>query len=261
MLHFYINKSFYAVAVLIFMPYLAVAQMDSTPQPTKSEVKSEVLKSNSDIQPASPANEKQEKDSQPEKSAEAQPSKGPKKMFAIFEIEVGTGSEATKLGEFKVKLHPSLTPETVSNFAGLASGTKEFTEKDPSKPNALKKVKRPFYDGLVFHRVIDGFMIQGGDPLGNGTGGPGYKFNDEFHPSLRHTKAGILSMANAGKNTNGSQFFITLGPTPHLDNRHTVFGEVIEGMDIVKKIGKMPTDRNDRPLQPVAMKKVKIIEE
>ena len=130
----------------------------------------------------------------------------------------------------------------MANFVGLAEGTIEWTH-----PGTGQKQKAPFYDGIVFHRVIDGFMIQGGDPLGKGYGGPGYKFEDEFHPSLRHTRAGMLSMANAGPNTNGSQFFITLGPTPHLDNRHTVFGEVVEGMDVVMKIGKTKTGAGDRP--------------
>jgi peptidyl-prolyl cis-trans isomerase A (cyclophilin A) len=129
---------------------------------------------------------------------------------------------ATTEGSFTVRLFDQEVPDTVANFVGLAEGTKEWTH-----PGTRQKMTNtPFYDGIVFHRVIEGFMIQGGDPLGQGMGGPGYKFNDEFHPSLRHSKAGILSMANAGPNTNGSQFFTTLGPTPHLDNRHSVFGEV-----------------------------------
>src|SRR5262247_1437023 len=117
----------------------------------------------------------------------------------------------TSEGPFTVRLFDEQAPNTVANFVGLAEGTKEFTD-----PKTGQKTKRPFYDGLIFHRVIDGFMIQGGDPLGTGTGGPGYTFADEFHPKLRHSKAGILSMANRGPNTNGGQFFITLVPTPWL---------------------------------------------
>ena len=138
----------------------------------------------------------------------------------------------TTEGNFTIRLFDKEAPNTVANFVGLAEGTKEWTD-----PRTNQKVTQPYYDGIIFHRVIDGFMIQGGDPLGQGIGGPGYKFADEFHPSLRHSKPGILSMANAGPNTNGGQFFITLGATPHLDNKHSVFGEVESGMDIVRKIG------------------------
>jgi peptidyl-prolyl cis-trans isomerase A (cyclophilin A) len=161
----------------------------------------------------------------------------------------------TSEGSFKVRLFEAEVPATVANFAGLADGTREWTD-----PKTSQKVKRPFYDGLVFHRVIAGFMIQGGDPLGTGTGGPGYKFADEFHPKLRHTKPGILSMANAGPNTNGSQFFITLAATPWLDNRHSVFGEVVEGLDVVQKIGATPVSKPaDRPVKPMTIESVTIV--
>jgi peptidyl-prolyl cis-trans isomerase A (cyclophilin A) len=160
----------------------------------------------------------------------------------------------TSEGSFTIKLFDQEVPNTVANFVGLAEGTKEWTD-----PKSGQKVKRPYYDGLIFHRVIDGFMIQGGDPLGSGTGGPGYKFGDEFHPSLRHSKPGILSMANAGPNTNGGQFFITLAATPWLDNRHSVFGEVVEGMDVVQKIGSTQTSKpGDRPVKPITIQSVKI---
>ncbi len=158
----------------------------------------------------------------------------------------------TSAGNFTVRLFDAEVPNTVKNFVGLAEGTQEFVD-----PKTGQKTTRPFYDGLVFHRVIDSFMIQGGCPLGTGTGGPGYKFADEFHPTLRHDKAGILSMANSGPNTNGSQFFITLVPTPWLDNRHSVFGEVVEGMEIIEKVGGTQT-RNDRPVTPITIESVTI---
>jgi peptidyl-prolyl cis-trans isomerase A (cyclophilin A) len=159
----------------------------------------------------------------------------------------------TSEGTFTVRLFDKEAPNTVANFVGLAEGSKEWTD-----PRTNRKVKQPYYDGIIFHRVIAGFMIQGGDPLGQGIGGPGYKFADEFHPSLRHGKAGILSMANAGPNTNGGQFFITLGPTPHLDNRHSVFGEVERGMDVVQKIGVTKTGPRDRPVKDVVIQTIKI---
>ena len=160
----------------------------------------------------------------------------------------------TTEGNFTIKLHADKAPNTVANFVGLADGSKEWTD-----PKSGQKAKRPFYNGLIFHRVIADFMIQGGDPLGTGTGGPGYKFADEFNPSLKHDKPGILSMANAGPNTNGSQFFITLVPTPWLDNKHTVFGEVTEGLDVVKKIGKTSTTKpGDRPIKAIAIQSITI---
>jgi peptidyl-prolyl cis-trans isomerase A (cyclophilin A) len=159
----------------------------------------------------------------------------------------------TSMGEIVVQLFAEKAPQTVDNFVGLASGAKEWTD-----PKTREQVKRPLYSGTIFHRVIPRFMIQAGDPLGTGTGGPGYRFADEFHPDLRHSKAGILSMANAGPNTNGSQFFITLAPTPWLDNRHSVFGEVVKGQDVVNAIANVPRDGRDRPLKDVVLKEVVI---
>jgi peptidyl-prolyl cis-trans isomerase A (cyclophilin A) len=164
-----------------------------------------------------------------------------------------TAHFTTSEGSFSVRLFEQEVPNTVANFVDLAEGTKEFTDAKG------QKAKRPFFDGLIFHRVIDGFMIQGGDPRGDGTGGPGYKFGDEFNPKLRHSKPGILSMANAGPNTNGSQFFITLAATPWLDNKHSVFGEVVQGMDVVQAIGKTATSKpGDRPLKPITIQKLTI---
>jgi len=159
----------------------------------------------------------------------------------------------TSEGNFKVRLFDDKAPKTVANFTGLADGSKEWTD-----PKTRQKVTRPFYDGLIFHRVIDGFMIQGGCPMGSGMGGPGYQFGDEFGPGLRHDREGLLSMANSGPGTNGSQFFITLAPTPWLDNKHAIFGEVVEGMDVIRKIGKIATGRNDRPVKDIVVSSVKI---
>lgn len=171
--------------------------------------------------------------------------KGNKEMFALFE---------TNKGNFKVKLFNDKAPKTVENFVGLVEGTKEWTE-----PKTGAKVKKPFYDGLSFHRVIPDFMIQGGCPLGTGTGNPGYRFEDEFGAGLNHNKPGMLSMANAGPNTNGSQFFVTVAATPWLDGKHAIFGEVVEGMDVVMNISKAPRGPMDRPVEPITMTKVTIV--
>src|SRR4029079_2974624 len=159
----------------------------------------------------------------------------------------------TTEGSFTVRFFEAEAPNTVANFVGLAEGTKEWTD-----PKTGQKKTAPVYDGIIFHRVIDGFMIQGGDPLGKGYGGPGYKFGDEFHPSLKHNRDGLLSLANAGPNTNGSQFFIARAPTPHLDNRHSIFGVVEDGMDVVRKIGKVRIGAQDRPVTDVVINKVTI---
>ncbi len=149
-----------------------------------------------------------------------------------------TANIETNRGTIRVELFEDRAPKTVENFTTLA--------------------EKGFYDGVIFHRVIKDFMIQGGDPDGRGTGGPGYTIPDEFHPELRHDEAGILSMANAGPNTGGSQFFITLAPTAWLDDRHAVFAKVVDGMDVVKEIGGTETDRGDRPREEVRMEKVTI---
>jgi len=167
-------------------------------------------------------------------------------VYAVFE---------TTLGEITCRLFPDKAPKTVENFTGLAQGTREFRD-----PKTRKNIRRPFYDGLIFHRVIPKFMIQGGCPLGTGTGDAGYKFADEFSKDLKFDKPGKLAMANAGPNTNGSQFFITVAPTDWLTNHHTIFGEVVRGYDVVEKISNVPRDRNDRPSTPVVMKTVKILE-
>ena len=144
----------------------------------------------------------------------------------------------TNLGSFSIELFEDRAPATTKNFVDLA--------------------EKGFYDGVIFHRIIEGFMIQGGDPTGTGRGGPGYTISDEFHPELQHSAQGMLSMANAGPNTGGSQFFITLEATPWLDGKHTVFGKVVEGMDVVRTIGSTPTGRGDKPVEDVVMQSVRI---
>jgi peptidyl-prolyl cis-trans isomerase A (cyclophilin A) len=158
----------------------------------------------------------------------------PNEIYAVFD---------TSEGSFKAKLFADKAPRTVENFVNLSEGT---------------KTGNPFYDGTIFHRVIPDFMIQGGCPEGTGRGGPGYKFADEFHPSLKHSREGLLSMANSGPNTNGSQFFVTVAATPWLDNKHSIFGEIVGGYDVVKKISTVPRGPQDRPLKEVQVRSVKI---
>jgi peptidyl-prolyl cis-trans isomerase A (cyclophilin A) len=159
----------------------------------------------------------------------------------------------TSMGDVVVKLFSKDAPKTVANFVGLATGEIEWTH-----PGTHQKTKKPLYDGTIFHRVIPNFMIQGGDPLGQGIGDPGYKFEDEFKSGRTFNKVGLLAMANAGPNTNGSQFFITVSTPSHLNNRHTIFGEVISGYGVVEAISKVPTGPGDRPTQPVTLNKVEI---
>jgi peptidyl-prolyl cis-trans isomerase A (cyclophilin A) len=161
----------------------------------------------------------------------------------------------TNVGDIVLLLFPDHAPETVANFVGLAEGGKEWTD-----PKTGQKTTASLYEGTIFHRVIDGFMIQGGDPRGSARGGPGYEFKDEFHPDLRFDRPYLLAMANAGPGTNGSQFFITVGPTPHLNRKHTIFGEVADADSraVVDRIGKAQTGRNDRPAQDVVIESVTV---
>jgi peptidyl-prolyl cis-trans isomerase A (cyclophilin A) len=164
-----------------------------------------------------------------------------------------TATLHTTEGDVKVELYDQRVPRTVENFVGLATGDRQWDH-----PETGESVDGPLYDDVLFHRVIEEFMIQTGDPTGTGRGGPGYTFDDEFHDDLRHDDAGMLSMANSGPNTNGSQFFITLGAQPHLDGRHAVFGRVVDGMDVVEAIGEVPTDGDDRPREDVLLESVTV---
>jgi peptidyl-prolyl cis-trans isomerase A (cyclophilin A) len=161
----------------------------------------------------------------------------------------------TNQGDVVVQLFADQAPKTVENFVGLAEGTKEWTDERTGATSTDR-----YYDGLTFHRVIPGFMIQGGCPRGDGRGGPGYTFKDEFHPDLKFDRPYLLAMANAGPGTNGSQFFITVGPTPHLNNKHTIFGEVADqaSRDVVDSIARTAVDRQDRPVDPVVISRVEV---
>jgi peptidyl-prolyl cis-trans isomerase A (cyclophilin A) len=166
-----------------------------------------------------------------------------------------TATLHTNRGDIEIELYDDRVPQTVDNFVGLATGEKTWQD-----PDTGDDVHEPLYDDIPFHRVIEDFMIQTGDPTGTGRGGPGYTFSDEFHDELRHDEAGTVSMANRGPDTNGSQFFITLAEQPHLDDKHAVFGNVIDGMDVVREIGSLPTDQNDRPEEDVLLESVTVHE-
>ena len=168
---------------------------------------------------------------------------------------MSTATLHTNRGDIVIELFNDHAPQTVANFVGLAGGTKEYVDATTGEPTTGN-----FYDGLTFHRVIDGFMIQGGCPRGGGRGGPGYQFEDEFHPELTFSKPYLLAMANAGPGTNGSQFFITVGPTPRLNMRHTIFGEVVDpsSQQVVDSIARTETGRGDKPLEPVVIESVTV---
>ncbi len=159
----------------------------------------------------------------------------------------------TSMGDVEVHLFPDHAPKTVANFVELAEGSREWTD-----PRTRQKSRSKLYDGTIFHRVIPGFMIQGGDPMGTGTGGPGYQFKDEIHPELAFTRPYLLAMANAGPGTNGSQFFITVAPTAWLTGKHTIFGEVTKGQEVVDAIVKAPTRRQDRPATDIRLEAVTV---
>jgi peptidyl-prolyl cis-trans isomerase A (cyclophilin A) len=167
--------------------------------------------------------------------------------------ETLTATLQTNQGTVVVRLFPDQAPKTVRNFVELAEGGKQWTD-----PNTGRETTSKLYDGTIFHRVIPDFMIQGGDPLGSGRGGPGYKFGDEIHPDLRFDRPYLLAMANAGPGTNGSQFFITVVPTPWLNGKHTIFGEVIEGADVVDRIIRVKTGSQDRPVEDVTLESVTV---
>ncbi|TQM36048.1 peptidylprolyl isomerase [Pseudonocardia cypriaca] len=173
--------------------------------------------------------------------------------------EAGNGKHTATLrtnqGDIRINLFADHAPKTVANFVGLATGEKPY-----NRPNAKGETSGPFYDGSVFHRVIGGFMIQGGDPTGTGRGGPGYEFGDEFHPELRFDRPYLLAMANAGPGTNGSQFFITVSTPDWLNRKHTIFGEVAdaESRAVVDAIATTPTDRSDRPLSDVVIEHIDV---
>ena len=166
-----------------------------------------------------------------------------------------TATLQTSEGDIEIELYDEKVPNTVENFVGLATGEKEWEDPETGETRST-----PLYDDIPFHRVIPDFMIQTGDPTGTGRGGPGYTFDDEFHPELRHDGPGVVSMANRGPDTNGSQFFITLAATPHLDDRHAVFGTVTDGMSVVETIGNVETDQQDRPVEQVTLESVTIEE-
>jgi len=221
------KNSFYYLIVFFFAFAIIAGCGKEAPKQKTEEKKSDTTKQQTTTQTKQDTVKEVKKDDDKTDSK----SDGKKMNFVKFE---------TTMGNFKVKLYSDKAPITTDNFRNL--------------------VETKFYDGIIFHRVIDGFMIQGGDPTGTGTGGSGKKIQDEFGPGLKHSKEGILSMANAGPNTGTSQFFITLVPTPHLDGKHAIFGEVVEGMDVVKKIGKTKVGPGDKPETEVKMKKVYMVE-
>ena len=198
-----------------------------------------------------PMNQSQDKQTNP--TAPSDPLANVDQILNLKEGQKLTATIKTNLGDMTVDLFTDATPKTVANFVGLSEGQIPWIH-----PQTGNKQYEALYNGTIFHRVIVDFMIQTGDPIGTGTGGPGYKFEDEIDDQ-KFTEPGILAMANAGPNTNGSQFFITLAPTPWLNGKHTIFGKVIGGMDVVEKIGAIQTGPNDRPVKDIIIEKIEIV--
>ena len=235
-----------SIAILLF-GFLATPAF-AQDAPKEEAPKDLISKPESKVETKSELKEETDKKA-PAKKESAKKGKGIKKMTTG-----NTATFTTSMGTFTVKLFKDKAPKTVENFVGLATGSKEWTD-----PNTGKKVTgKSLYAGTIFHRIIPDFMIQAGDPLGKGTGGPGYKFEDEFSPNDKFDKPGILAMANSGPNTNGSQFFITTVPTAWLNGKHTIFGEVISGMDVVYKIGKVERGPNDKPKTDVKIESITV---
>ncbi|MDR2191462.1 MAG: peptidylprolyl isomerase [Endomicrobium sp.] len=247
------KKIFYTLIFVSFVFLSCAAQQTENKRHLQNETQALKQETQAETQlRGAPKPPKQESELAKAKAVETQK---PKPASKPKEKKEMNATIETNLGTIKIKLLPENAPITVANFTELAKGTKEWTD-----PKTGKKVKKKFYDGLIFHRVIPQFMIQGGCPIGKGTGGPGYKFQDEIDPNLKFDRAGILAMANSGPNTNGSQFFITEIPTPWLNGNHTIFGYVSEGLDIVKKIARQEVDFSDKPVNDVVIKQI-IIEE
>ena len=246
---------FSVIAVLALVVAPASAQTSTPAKPATQTQKPTTAKPQAPTtKPAAPTTKPAAPATKP--AAPAATTTKPAAAPAASAAKYGPGVYAhisTNHGTMIARLFDKEVPRTVENFVGLAEGKKQWRN-----PRTKTMVRRPYYTNLTFHRIIPGFMIQGGDPEGTGMGGPGFEFADEFNPKLRHSKAGILSMANRGPNTNGGQFFITLVPTPHLDNKHSVFGELVEGLDTLMAIGKVPTGVGNKPLKPVIMKSVRI---
>ncbi len=236
--------------------------VEAAPPPTAAETKGEAAGNSPSNAPSPPQASPTPSASTPKAGAppatKRPKTKVGKRMYAVIQVTQGDKD----LGKIKIRLFREYAPKTVENFVGLAQGTLGWIASNTGRPTAGTKIKRRYYDGLLFHRVVPGFVIQGGDPLGTGRGGPGHVVPDEITTQLSHGKAGMVAMANKGPGTNGSQFYITLAPKKDLDGTYTIFGEVVSGMSTVEAIAAVPVDNTEhRPISPVIMKRVDIVDE